>query len=120
MSYDRISFIPIIQVQTRRYGSIEALDLLRARYLGALKNISAYRSHTVTLAQEGRLDIISEKLLDTPDLWWALAIFNNIVNVIQEITVGKTLRIPSLISIETALGESNTRQVTKTSTLTLQ
>ena len=119
MAYDRISFIPIIQVQTQQNLTFEAQDLLQARYINSLKNIQSYTTHVITLAQECRLDLVSVKHYETPDLWWAIAIFNGIENVATEVVVDKVLNIPSLVSIEAALAEANTRQVTKTSTLTL-
>lgn len=119
MSYTRISFIPVVQVRTKQNTIVEAQDLLGARYIHALKNVQNYTTHVVSFAEECRLDLISLKHYETPDLWWAIAIYNNIINVATEIVTDKVLNIPSLVSMEASLAESNTRQVTKTSTLTL-
>lgn len=119
MAYTRISFIPIVQVKTKQNTVIEAQDFLNARYIHALKNVQNYTTHTVSFSEECRLDLISQKHYETPDLWWAIALYNHIVNVATEVVTDKVLNIPSLVSMEAALAESNTRQITKTSTLTL-
>lgn len=49
---------------------------------------------TVPLAIENRLDRISYKFYGTPNLWWAIAQVNNLVDVFLDVPVGTHLRIP--------------------------
>lgn len=49
---------------------------------------------TVSLPTENRLDLISHRFYGTPQLWWAIAQVNNLVDVFLDIPVGTQLRIP--------------------------
>lgn len=53
---------------------------------------------TVTLDDENRLDIISNKYYGTPRYWWVIALANEIIDPF-DIPIGTYLRIPSLISL---------------------
>lgn len=54
--------------------------------------------YTVTKAEEGRLDIISNMYYNTPKYWWVVALANYIIDPF-DIPVGTYLRIPPLISL---------------------
>lgn len=49
---------------------------------------------TVNLPLENRLDLISYQFYGTPNLWWAIAQVNNLVDPFMDIPVGTQLRIP--------------------------
>jgi hypothetical protein len=51
--------------------------------------------HEVTQLDQNRLDRISSQYYGVPDLWWAIAAVNNIVDVHIGSPAGTTLRIPS-------------------------
>lgn len=53
---------------------------------------------TVTLTEEDRLDILSTLYYDTPRFWWIIALANDIIDPFC-LPVGKTIRIPELISL---------------------
>lgn len=53
---------------------------------------------TVSIAEEGRLDIIANQYYNTPRFWWVIALANNIIDPF-DIPVGTTLRIPTIISL---------------------
>lgn len=50
--------------------------------------------YTVPQAGEGRLDLISQQFYGTPELWWAVALVNNLVDPLIGFLAGQTIRIP--------------------------
>jgi hypothetical protein len=56
---------------------------------------------TVTSGVESRLDLVSYKFYQTPELWWVLADVNQIFFPAEELTVGTVLRIPSKTTLIT-------------------
>ena len=53
---------------------------------------------TITQENEGRLDIIAAKYLNTAKYWWVIALANNIIDPF-DIPIGTRLRIPQLVSL---------------------
>ena len=49
----------------------------------------------VPQAGQSRLDLISQNFYGTPELWWVIAIVNNIHDPIVGAEVGQTIRIPT-------------------------
>lgn len=118
--YKRRDFIPVVPIRKRiRTERVEVQDLLSARYIGALKEINSWRPHEVKFNEESRLDKIASKHYGADDLWWAIAVYNGIINPVTEVIAGKILKIPQQIEVESALGRANTRKVTSASTLTI-
>ena len=56
------------------------------------------RFHTVTMAQENRLDIIANIHYKDASLWWVIALANELVDPMI-VKPGSILRIPPLISL---------------------
>lgn len=54
---------------------------------------------TVSSRNENRLDIISLINYKTPQYWWIIAIANNIIDPLSDITIGTVLRIPDITSL---------------------
>lgn len=52
----------------------------------------------VSIAEEGRLDIIANQYYNTPRFWWVIALANNIIDPF-DIPIGTTLRIPVIVSL---------------------
>lgn len=50
--------------------------------------------YTVPQAGEGRLDLISQQHYGTPELWWVVALVNNLVDPLVGFSAGQTIRIP--------------------------
>lgn len=50
--------------------------------------------YTVPQAGEGRLDLISQQHYGTPELWWVVALVNNLLDPLVGFTAGTTIRIP--------------------------
>jgi|SRR5581483_2149796 len=71
------------------------------QFFSFTKNISFPESqtdsfHVVQAGEVNRLDIISNNFYQTPNLWWVIAVANNIVNPFSDVYVGKPLRIPDI------------------------
>ena len=62
--------------------------------------------YRVTLAGERRLDLISQLHYGTTELWWVLALANNLIDPIAGVASGSDIRIP-LRSRLSALGILN-------------
>jgi hypothetical protein len=54
--------------------------------------------HEVQMHEENRLDIIANKYYGSPDLWWVIAMGNNIIDPFI-VKVGDIIRIPNLTSL---------------------
>lgn len=50
--------------------------------------------YTVPQAGEGRLDLISQQFYGTPELWWVLALVNNLIDPLVGFTASQVIRIP--------------------------
>jgi len=50
--------------------------------------------YTVPQAGEGRLDLISQQFYGTPELWWVVAIVNNLIDPLVGFVTGQTIRVP--------------------------
>lgn len=50
--------------------------------------------YTVPQAGEGRLDLVSQQHYGTPELWWVIALVNNLIDPLVGFTVGQSIRIP--------------------------
>lgn len=55
--------------------------------------------HTVTAAEEGRIDVISLIAYSNSKYWWIIALANNIIDPLNEIKEGTVLRIPTITSL---------------------
>lgn len=53
---------------------------------------------TVSIAEQGRLDIIASKYYNTPRFWWVIALANNIIDPF-DVPVDTVLRIPAIVSL---------------------
>lgn len=53
---------------------------------------------TVSIAEQGRLDIIANKYYNTPRFWWVIALANNIIDPF-DIPIDTVLRIPAIVSL---------------------
>lgn len=50
--------------------------------------------YTVPQAGEGRLDLISQQHYGTPELWWVIALVNNVLDPLVGVSSGRVVRIP--------------------------
>lgn len=82
--------------------STQAIDPLSLRWLRFNSELRGkrVRTHIVQQHEEGRLWSISNKYYKRDDLDWILALVNNILDMIEEPTVGQALAIPSIEVID--------------------
>ena len=59
--------------------------------------------HTVRQGEPLRLDLLSYQFYRTPELWWVLALVNDILSPFDDIEIGDVLRVPSLSTVTTYL-----------------
>lgn len=52
--------------------------------------------YIVTQAVVNRIDLISREVYGTVNLWWLIALRNDLINVMEDMQVGQTLYIPSI------------------------
>jgi hypothetical protein len=57
--------------------------------------------HTVTEADESRIDLIAYKYYQTPELWWVIAEANGLMFPCEELAEGTVLRVPDLGNLMT-------------------
>ncbi len=66
-------------------------------------DMTSYNRYAVTAADDKRIDMIAYRMYGDVNLWWAIAIVNNIANPLRDLEVGVTLRIPLAAEIARAL-----------------
>lgn len=60
-----------------------------------LKDNYEYSTTTVLANEDGRLDLVSYRVYNTPVKWWHIARFNAIINM-ETVKAGMTLKIPNV------------------------
>ena len=94
-TYLRSNFIATFQDST----GTQYIDYFGSNAYNLFKlYVNAYSIHTVI--QKENLDYISYVNYNTTSLWWAIALFNNIVHPMQ-VGVGQQLKIPIKSNIDT-------------------
>jgi hypothetical protein len=51
---------------------------------------------TITSTYQHRMDLLSNNVYGTPDLWWVICEYNNIQDPLSQLTIGTVLRVPDL------------------------
>lgn len=51
--------------------------------------------YRVPESSSNRLDLLSQQFYGTPELWWAIALVNNVLDPIVGVTPGLTIRVPT-------------------------
>lgn len=51
-------------------------------------------STEIRSGEEGRLDLVSQRVYNIDSLWWVIAYVNDIIDPFEEATVGRRLRYP--------------------------
>lgn len=70
------------------------------------KNSIAYKEHRVSKSDVGCLDIIAVTYYGNERLWWFIAAFNNIIDPVKDMYVGKVLKIPNILFLQKFLTRS--------------
>ena len=101
---DKEFLSPKIYHVTSRYEKIQTIKDSGIEYhstnrIRGVKYSASDKYYTVTNMTKNRLDIISNVFYNTPIYWWVIAEANVIFDVFNDVYVGRTLRIPQLMSI---------------------
>ena len=59
---------------------------------------------TYRIKQSDTLDSLALKYYNNPTFWWIIAYFNNMLDSLEPLTVGSTIKIPALSSISFGAG----------------
>lgn len=78
---------------TSRYYSCDDEDGIPQSNL--TKNNYSYDTTTILANEDGRLDLVSYRIYNTPTNWWILARFNGIINP-ETARAGTLIKIPRL------------------------
>lgn len=92
-SLNNSSQLKLFSVANELSSNTKYLNIFRSYILNRsnLNNDSFYNLYEVD--NDDWLDTISFKVYQTPNLWWVIAIVNNISNPFEELYPGKILRI---------------------------
>ncbi len=80
------------------FGEITYNDVSALNIFSKYKLFDKYKSNIqyyfeYTILENDRWDIISQKFYGTFELWWLIALFNNVINPFEKMMVGETLKI---------------------------
>jgi hypothetical protein len=53
--------------------------------------------------EEDRLDLLAYQFYNDPNLWWVIAVYNNLTDIDLKLEAGLQLRIPNRASVVTQL-----------------
>lgn len=99
-------FIPVLGTQQSGGPPYDDLRPFVANWNPVnLRPDSTDRFFTVRSGQEFRLDIVSQIVYSRSDLWWALALLNDIINPFERPNIGDKIRIPSLSRVMDTFGK---------------
>jgi hypothetical protein len=81
--------------KTALVNNNKELDYLDTKIYEA-NRVNGYTYYTVVQSTEHRLDLISYIHYNTVDLWWLIAQYNEILDPLEEVVMGRVLQIPAL------------------------
>jgi hypothetical protein len=106
MSYSRNSFKKV--VPDGKGGQM--LDHLSGSYTRLVRNLSLAQYHRVGPHEAGDLPKLAHKFYGSTDLWWAIGLYNGIVNAATQMPAGTLVKIPDVSSIDAYIRQSKTKQ----------
>lgn len=57
----------------------------------------------IVTEEEDRLDLLANQFYNDPNLWWVIAVYNNLTDIDLKLEPGLQLRIPNRASVVTQL-----------------
>jgi len=96
-----------IDTEILRYDSKDCFDLWKrvSEILHSDDSLN-FLEHTVNSPEVGCLDLIADRYYNNERLWWFIAAFNNIIDPVADMYPGQTLKIPSLLFIQSFIARS--------------
>lgn len=85
------------------------MDPLKDRSFDNIRSVPNWTYYTVSDSDKFNAPLISYNLYDTPDLWWAILVYNGITDVFT-LTPGTRLKIPDQNAVISALAREQERQ----------
>lgn len=95
---------------------LTALDYLKASYIDLKFSLPASKMFEVTEAFEANLPGIAHEVYNDVGLWWVIALYNGIIDPINDVVKGDKLRLPNLADINAFLN-ADRNAATSTNTL---
>lgn len=94
--FARKNFLDTVQTD------VNQLDFLSFKWLDFKQSIKNKNVDYFRITDEfvGRLDLVAHDFYGNVFLWWILALVNDVLDPINDISVGKVLIIPSIVDIE--------------------
>jgi hypothetical protein len=92
-----------------------SLDYLTAKYLNIRFSIAPERNFLVTAANVANTFGIAYQVYGNKNYWWVVAMYNGIINPIEDLKPGDVLQLPSLTAINAFL----TRNLEENSKVTI-
>lgn len=95
MEYQRHSMCPQVTTFSEDGVPEYRLDYLSASYL-KISQVTKFQIYTITDDMSSHAELIAHKFYKTTDLWWAICLYNSIIDPVTELYSGKSIRIPDL------------------------
>jgi hypothetical protein len=89
-----------------------SLDVFTAKFRDIRYILPVQTNITVDASSEANLPYLADKYLQDQDLWWVILMFNGLVDPIEDVTIGTTLRIPDKRSLTALLELVGTTKLT--------
>jgi hypothetical protein len=85
--YRRANFVPLTTNQL-------SLDALKAKYLNLRFNLPIQTSMIVSEKYVANLPGLADDVYGTIDFWWVIAMFNGIIDPINDMRIGRMINLP--------------------------
>lgn len=102
IDFRRANFLPLT-IDSKR------LDWLSAYYIDMQIEVPASRSFEITDPWVANLPGLAFNMYDDINLWWVLALYNGIVDPINDVYVGRTMRAPNKEDVVAYLADRRAR-----------
>jgi len=108
MATEELTPLTGINLKLRDYSRFKGQSIFRADdgrlYFGTFSKpdfppAPSDHYHTIVEGEELRLDSIAYSYYRTPELWWVIALVNDIISPFDTLVVGDVLRIPDFNTI---------------------
>lgn len=89
-------------------GTIQGTpDYMRASYINLHQNVTNFTQFLLSQDLEGRPDLLSYRFYGDATLWWAICLYNGIINPFKELIPGMVIKIPDYAEMMAFLNTSS-------------
>lgn len=82
------------------------LDIHSALYVAMNRKTLTTVPYTITQAHRHRLDLVALKVYGDDSMWWVLAQYNGMINVMAETVTGRVIQVPMHDEVMNLLNQS--------------